>query len=132
MKPDIQTQIAPEVEKTTAPELQWGVGSLFGGSAKQIAVGRNIDGHLEVFYVGIDNYLYHRRQTAPMDNLWFAETRFPNDSATQVAVGSNADGRLEIFYVWTNSHLYHSWQTTPNGGRTGEPRSRGQAPDRWP
>jgi hypothetical protein len=105
-----------------APEQQWWGQFLFGGSAQQIAVGQDADGHLEVFYVGTNNYLYHRWQMSPNSLVWSDETRFPSDSATQVAVGRNKDGRLEIFYVGTNNDLYHNWQVAPNGTWAGESR----------
>jgi hypothetical protein len=85
-----------------------------GNSAKQVAVGRNADGRLEIFYVGTNNDLYHNHQTVPNGNGWAGETHFANNSAKQVAVGQNQDGRLEIFYVGTNNDLYHNWQTAPN------------------
>ena len=94
----------------------WGGETPFpGDSAQQVAVGRNADGRLEIFYVGTNNVLYHNWQIAPNGD-WVGETQFPGDSAQQVAVGQNADGRLEIFYVGTNNILYHNWQVAPNGG----------------
>jgi Astacin (Peptidase family M12A) len=33
-------------------------------------IGRNADGRLEVFLVGLDKQLYHRRQTAPNSSTW--------------------------------------------------------------
>ncbi len=107
-------------ETTDDPEQKWWGEFLFGGSAEQIAVGQNEDGHLEVFYVGTNNNLYHRWQLVPGGLVWSAETQFPGDSAKQIAVGRNDDGRLEIFYVGTNNNLYHNWQTTPNGPWAGE------------
>ena len=97
------------------PENQWrGEFRLGNGdSARQIAVGRNADGRLEVFYVGTNYDLYHNWQTIPNGLLWARETRFPKDSAQQIVVGQNADGRLEIFYVGTNNDLYHNWQIAP-------------------
>src|SRR5206468_3957405 len=50
----------------TTPNDGWeGEGRLSGASAKQIAVGQNADGRLEIFYVGTNNDLYHNSQTLP-------------------------------------------------------------------
>jgi hypothetical protein len=86
-----------------------------GGSADQVAIGENLDGRLEVFYVGTNSGIYHNWQTAPNGVFWEGEIRFAGDSAKQVAVGRNTDGRLEIFYVGTNNGLYHNWQTVSGG-----------------
>ncbi len=92
-------------------------------SAKYVAVGNNVDGRLEIFYVGTGGHLYHDWQTAPANssdalpklNSWQGETAFVGNSAEQIAVGSNVDGRLEIFYIGTNDHLFHNWQAkVPN------------------
>jgi hypothetical protein len=88
-----------------------------GDSADQVAVARNADGRLEIFYVGTNNDIYHNWQMKPgiSDNAnWAGETVFPGDSAQQIAVGQNKDGHLEIFYVGTNNDLYHNWQVDPN------------------
>ncbi|MEP6749773.1 MAG: hypothetical protein ABJB86_18690 [Bacteroidota bacterium] len=120
MEPIDQIQIPAGAKYTAAPEQQWWGEFLFGGAAKQIAVGQDADGRLEVFYVGTNNDLYHRWQTTPGALVWSGENHFPGDSAQQIAVGRNQDGRLEIFYVGTNSKLYHNWQTAPNSGWAGE------------
>jgi hypothetical protein len=84
----------------TAPSTEAWHGPIpLGGSALQLAVGKNADGRLEIFYVGTNNYLFHNWQTAPNANVWFGETRFASDSAKQIAVGTNANGSLVIFYV---------------------------------
>lgn len=125
MTPKAQTVTAPAPRYTDSPEEQWWGEFLFGGSAKQMAVGHNADGRLEIFYVGTNNDLYHRWQTSTSGLVWSAETRFANNSARQVAVGQNKDGRLEIFYVGNNNDLYHNWQTAPNGGWATETRLSG-------
>ena len=100
----------------TAPGSDTWVGETHfpGDSAKQVAVGTNADGLLEIFYVGTNNDLYHNRQLSP-DGAWAGQVSFAGNSARQIAVGQNEDGRLEIFYVGTNNDLYHNWQTQPNG-----------------
>src|SRR5205807_4391354 len=42
-----------------------------GGSAKALAVGQNQDGHLELFYVGTNDAIYHNWQTVN----WHGEAR---------------------------------------------------------
>jgi hypothetical protein len=56
----------------TAPNNGWSGENLLAGSAKQIVVGQNADGRLEVFYVGTNNKIYHNWQTAP-NNGWNGE-----------------------------------------------------------
>ena len=91
-----------------------------GNRAKQIAVANNVDGRLEIFYVGSNNDLFHNWQTQTPDfhnqatlNTWAGEVRFAKNSADQVTVGTNSDGRLEIFYVGLNNELFHNWQNQP-------------------
>jgi hypothetical protein len=82
-------------------------------SASQVAVARNADGRLEIFYIGVlDSGPYHNWQVEPNGN-WNGETIFGPDVATEIAVGRNRDGRLEIFYVGPEQGLYHNWQLTP-------------------
>jgi len=87
-----------------------------GGSANQIAAGRNADGQLEVFYVGTNSDLYRNTQTQANGLIWGGETAFSGDSAKQIAAAINKNGVLEIFYVGTNNDLYHNMQTAPNSG----------------
>ena len=86
-------------------------------AARQIAVGQNFNGRLEIFYVGINGNLYHNRQTTPGSTTWSGETPFSGDSAKQVDVALNQDGTLEIFYVGssTKNQLYRNRQTTADG-----------------
>jgi hypothetical protein len=92
----------------------WNGEFALGGSATQIAVARNLDGRLEIFYVGTNGDLYHNQQTAANGVLWQGETPFPGDSAQQVSAIANQNGVLEIFYVGTNNDLYHNRQVAPN------------------
>jgi len=92
-------------------------------TAKQICVGRNYDGRLEIFYIGTNDRLYHNWQEKP-NGGWHGEEEFKDGShyyaAKQICVGQNVDGRLEIFYIATNDRLYHNWQEKPNGHWNGE------------
>jgi hypothetical protein len=47
--------------------------SLKHNSAKQICVGQNQDGRLEIFYVGTNDRIYHNWQTTPNGNNWNGE-----------------------------------------------------------
>ncbi|NTU49846.1 MAG: hypothetical protein HGA87_02970 [Desulfobulbaceae bacterium] len=85
---------------------------------REVAVNSNQDGRLEVFYIGVDDKIYHRAQTAP-NSGWGIEVPL-GGSAKQIAVASNQDGRLEVFYVGTNTALFHNWQVKPNGLWNGE------------
>ena len=116
------TQINLEV---ISPSGNWAGENAFGGSAKQLTVGRNQDGRLEVLYVGADDKLYHNWQDAP-SNGWAGEAAF-GGSAKQLTVGRNQDGRLEVFYVGTDDKLYHNWQDAPSGDWVGENAFGGSA-----
>jgi hypothetical protein len=95
------------------PHWDWsGPAEFINDSAQQIAVARNADGRLEMFYVGTNGDLYHNWQTTP-GGAWAGETQFTGDSARQIAVAQNQDGLLEIFYVGSDYMLYHNRQLTP-------------------
>ena len=97
---------------------QWFGQRSLGGAAKELSIGSNSDGRLELFYIGIDDNLYHNFQTTPSGG-WYGESPF-SGAAKKIVIGSNSDGRLELFYIGTDNNLYHNWQTTPNGGWFGE------------
>ncbi|MBM4298914.1 MAG: hypothetical protein FJ143_14355, partial [Deltaproteobacteria bacterium] len=80
--------------------------------AKQLAVGEQADGRMELFCIGSDDVLYHKSQLAPNREWNNAEPLGPDMArkAKQVAVGKNADGRMEIFYIGLDNVLYHNWQ----------------------
>jgi hypothetical protein len=91
--------------------------------ASSPAVGRNADGHLEVFVVGSDGMLWEKYQTAP-NNGWsdwkfFGAPPGVRWTISSPVVASNADGRLELFMVGSDNHLWHEWQTAPNNGWSG-------------
>src|SRR6266568_4710537 len=95
--------------------------SLLGTPAQQIvnhSVGRNADGRLEVFYIDVNNEIWHIWQTAP-NGTWSTLTllnKLANASYySSIAVDENADGRLEVFTVGTDGAFWHIWQTAPNG-----------------
>ena len=81
---------------------------------KRIAIGRNRDGRLEVFYVSPDGSLRHNWQASP-NGLWKGESKLATGGAREVACGVNADGRLEVFYLDASGTLQHDWQLAPGG-----------------
>jgi|GEM_PF-3192754 len=103
----------------------WSNSVLFEGStnkAKQLLVAQNQDGRLEVFYIGIDDVLYHDWQTAPVSGTPWSGSMLLYETehwAKQIAVGKNSDGRLELFFIGLDGVIYHDWQTAANNGWNG-------------
>ena len=62
---------------------------------KELCIGQNLDGRLEVFAIGCESCIYHNWQTAP-NNGWRGESRLgtADNKAIAIAVGRNQDGRL--------------------------------------
>ena len=94
-------------------------------SPQKLTAGQNLDGRLEVFYVGTDNKLYHNYQVEP-NGGWAGQSAL-GGSAQEIAVASNQDGRLELFYVGTDDKLYHNYQVLPNRGWAGQSPLGGSA-----
>ena len=100
----------------------WSGEELFTNSAltaKQIALGTNADGRLELFYIGMDDILYHAWQLNPGGGTGWSGGDFVSTSqntAQYIGVASNADGRLELFYIGMDNILYHDWQLNPVTG----------------
>lgn len=90
-----------------------------GGYGKQICVGQNQDGRLEIFYIGTNDKIYHNWQLGTNGKEWSGEFAM-GGYAKHICVGQNQDGRMEIFYVGTDNQLYHNWQDKPNSGWVGE------------
>jgi hypothetical protein len=91
-------------------------------SGKALQSASNADGRIEVFYIGLDDVLYHNWQLVP-NHKWIGENLLgPGDpaKAKQIAVGKNKDGRIEVFYIGLDDVLYHNWQLVPNGKWIGE------------
>lgn len=88
-----------------------------GIRAKHIAVGKNFDGRLELFYIGMDDVLYHTWQTSSnQTTAWGSGVPLGiGKQAKQVSVGTYSDGRLDVFYVAPDDMLYHVWQAVPGG-----------------
>lgn len=105
--------LAP-VEWSTAPRPWQGTAP--------VAVGKNLDGRLEVFGIGPDGAtLDNRFQKA--DGTWSAWNEGqtgafgPGGAATVPSVARNKDGRLEVFALDRgNNSIAHRWQTAANSG----------------
>ena len=84
--------------------------------AKQIDFGE-CDGRIELFYIGLDDIVYHNWQLVP-NGKWIGQNLLgPGEPARakQIVAGRNQDGRIEVFYVGADDILYHNWQLVPNG-----------------
>ena len=81
-----------------------------GNSPYHIAMGRNNDGLLEIFFAGTDRALYHIRQVD--GSTWEGLGSFSGSTAQQVAVASGPAGFLYLFYIGTDNHLYITQQTS--------------------
>jgi hypothetical protein len=82
-------------------------------------VGKNQDGRLEIFYIDINDTIYHNWQKDPNSD-WHGDVKLSNIKAKQICVGKNQDGRLEIFYIGMIDTIYHNWQKDPNSDWNGE------------
>lgn len=82
-------------------------------AAGRLAVARNSDGTLIVFYVGVGRDVLYTQQTSPSGG-WTPWTRLSNTNGAitgrSLAVAQNQDGRLELFLVGTGNIA------SPNGG----------------
>ncbi len=94
----------------------WSPLTSFGAQAvKQFTIAMNLDGRLEILFIGLaDNFIYDTWQSPP--NLdWKIPVKTPW-AAKQIALARNADGRLEFFYVGLNGQIYHAWQQKAAAG----------------
>ena len=75
-------------------------------------VAQNHAGCLELFVIGNDGGLYHKRQTAPGAAWTDWAAHPPKDRVTFVgtpAIGTAADGHLQAFVTASDGDLYHIW-----------------------
>ena len=88
-----------------------------GDGASQLCVAQNLDGTLEVVYVGNDACLYGVKQLAP-DGAWGKPGPIDGRSMTGppgaipyaaqvICAARNTDGSLEVFYVGDGLNLFH-------------------------
>jgi hypothetical protein len=93
---------------------------------KNIVIGANADGRLEMFYIDKDHDIRHIIEKHPSSRDWAGPLAL-SGKAKSLALAHNADGRLELFYVGTDDHIYHNWQTAPNSGWHGQAELEGRA-----
>jgi hypothetical protein len=89
-------------------------------NSQQLAVERNLDGWLQVFFRGAgDNAIHTMKQSSSAPGGWTADASLGGGFTSDPSVGVNADGRLEIFAKGMDNALFHNWQTTPSGTWSG-------------
>jgi hypothetical protein len=105
----------------TSASGPWGSWASLGvgapGTLRQIALGRNEDGRLEIFAVGGNSQLWHLYQLAA-NGGWSTWEQLMGPTLQQLTVANAADGRLEVFAVGTDHALKHIRQAVRNGGWT--------------
>lgn len=85
-------------------------------NSTQLAVARNTDGFLQVFYRDASSGgISFMKQTPGAPGGWAAPVNIGGTPASDPTVGTNADGRLEVFFRGTNNALWHNWQLSPSG-----------------
>jgi hypothetical protein len=101
----------------TAAHPKWEPFHSAGDRLRNLAVGQNADGRLEVFGTASDDSIWHTWQTAANDG-WSGWSVFhsSSDRLRSLVVGRNADGRLEVFGTASDDSIWHTWQTAPNNG----------------
>ncbi|MFV8752375.1 S8 family serine peptidase [Nannocystaceae bacterium ST9] len=99
----------------------------------QPAVGRSLDGRMNVFAIGTDGRIWHLWQTAPSNGWtgWAAMTTSNLPPTLRFvgvpAVASAADGRMELFVRGDDNRIWHVYQTAPNGDWSGWDNMGGNA-----
>jgi hypothetical protein len=112
---ELSTTDVAALQAVYGPRYRW---ASLGGGVSSIAVGRNLDGRLEVFARGTDSALWHTWQTTP-NGGWSGWASLGGGILATPAIAANSDGRLEAFVQGTDGALWHNWQTTPNGAWSG-------------
>jgi hypothetical protein len=87
--------------------------SLTDRPTADLAVGKNADGRLEVFWRGLDNRVYHVWHDGSPDDGWSGLAELP---AGGLALGppvvvSDAIGRLQVFIIGLDNALWNNLQT---------------------
>lgn len=107
-------QIAARADSPFSPWLP-----LDPGPVSDLAVARNTDGRLEVFYVS-NGRIHHRWQIAP--NRDWADGRgtialdAPVQQPRMLRTAPDREGRLMLFCVAGDGLVWHAWQQRPNDG----------------
>jgi hypothetical protein len=113
--------VTPSPYDTSGGELgpRWHPFHTTGDRLRNLVVGRNADGRLEVFGTAGDDTIWHTWQTSPSSG-WrsWAPFHTVDDRLRNLVVGRNADGRLEVFGTAGDDTIWHTWQTSPSNGWT--------------
>jgi hypothetical protein len=80
------------------------------------AVGRNLDGRLEVFARTTSGTIEHVWQQPGATQNWGGPLPLITDAVSNPAVMSVNGGRLELFAATANGQLRHTWQLKPVAG----------------
>ena len=80
----------------------------FGGYAKDLSIVTWPDGREELFYIGTNDVLYHRWQTAP-NSGWSGEQVFADVRARSVSAARWGWGAVDVFWVGTGNHIAHKY-----------------------
>jgi len=87
------------------------LGGVTRDALREIEVGLNGDGRLEVFVIGINNQVYHNWQTTPGGGWSGGWTMIqPGVMFTEIDVGRNLDGQLQVFAVGADFQVHTSLQ----------------------
>jgi hypothetical protein len=86
----------------------------YANAPKQLGVGRDPDGRLELFALTRDGQLLRSVQIAP-NGAFGAFVDMGAHGLRMFSVLPNADGRLEVFALGGDHALYHVWQSSPGG-----------------
>jgi hypothetical protein len=84
----------------------------FAGQATSLTLIENSRGLLELFYIGMDSFLYHQTQTAPNSQQWTALSKFAYQGK-QVAAGVNVGGRSECVFIGLDQKIYSVSEFSP-------------------
>jgi hypothetical protein len=80
-----------------AESPSWSSGYSLGGYVKQLEVGRDANGDLELFAIGYDNSVWVNTQTSPGGS--FGGWNSLGGNVKQIIVGANPNGSLEVFGI---------------------------------
>jgi hypothetical protein len=86
------------------------------GDTPSIAVGRDVDGRVEVMWVDSFGTLWQRWETSAGGSWSAGFVRWSSSPVVRAAMTRNVDGRLEAFAVRRDGGLMHSWQTCAGCG----------------
>ena len=95
----------------TTPAGSFGGWSSLGGYVKQITVGANNNGTLEIFGIGADNAAWFCQQQAGSWSSWQSLGGY----VRQLEAGRESNGALELFGIGSTNGVWVNSQTIPAG-----------------